>query len=121
MIAMARPVPERPSFQVDVTERDGSTVVALAGDLDLATTADAGAAIRAALARGPVLLDLRALVFMDSSGAHLLDGLVRDAAREGWTLRVDPEVGMGVRRALEITGLLDVLPFEGAEGGQEAG
>ncbi len=121
MSVMARPVPEQPSFDIDVTERDGATVVALAGALHRAPAGDAGAAIRAALARGPVLLDLRELGFLDSSGAHMLDGLVRDAAHEGWTLRVAPELATGVRRALEITGLLEALPFEGAERQEEGG
>ena len=38
--------------------------------------------------------------------------LLRDAARERWTLSLRPELRIGVRRGLEITGLLDVLPFE---------
>ncbi len=114
---MARPVPEGPDFRVEVAERDGGAVVALAGDLDLATATDAAAVIRERLARGPVLLDLRDLRFIDSSGVHMLDDLLRDAEREGWTLRVAPAMRVGVRRGLELTGLLEALPFEDAQEG----
>jgi len=108
---VSRQAPQEPRFHVAVRDEGGGAVVALAGELDLATVADAAAAIREPLARGRVRLDLRELEFMDSSGVHMLDAVLRDADREGWTLHVDPAMRPPVRRLLEITGLLGVLPF----------
>lgn len=84
------------------------------GELDLATADAYATAVREQLAAGPVLLDLGELSFMDSSGVRTLGALMRDAAREGWTLAVRPEMQANVRQVLEITGMTGILPLHSA-------
>ena len=106
-------------FRVTVTAAGGHTVVAVAGELDVAHTDELTAALREAFAHGPVRLDLGALTFMDSSGVRLLDTLLREGDIEGWTLTIAPELQPAVRRVLELTGMLALLPFEPASVGGE--
>jgi hypothetical protein len=40
-----------------------------------------------------------------------LGEVLRDAAREGWTLAVRPEMQPTVRQVLDITGMMGVLPM----------
>src|SRR5688500_12492781 len=66
--------PDPPIFSLDVTPGDdGSTTVSVAGELDLATADEFARAVRSGLARGPVLIDLREVTFMDSSGVRALN------------------------------------------------
>jgi len=106
------PEPEEvPFFAVRSRPADGTTVVALEGDLDLSSAPEAGEALSAAQAAGgPVVLDLRALRFIDSSGVHLVLDANRRAARTGGeaTLRVVPGDGE-VRRVFELSGVGGLL------------
>jgi anti-anti-sigma factor len=88
------------------------TVMAVDGELDMATVDEFTASLREGLAAGPVLLDLRALAFMDSSGVRALDAVLRDAEGEGWKLTILPEMRANVRQLLTLTGLIAILPFE---------
>jgi anti-anti-sigma factor len=95
----------RDAFRTEISFTAESWNVALFGELDLATAPEAERAIQVVRsAEGNVTLDLRGLLFMDSSGVQLigrLSGLVR---RGGFDLRV--VVGDGpVRRVLEISGI----------------
>ncbi len=105
--------PERAIFKLTVEPASDRTVLAAAGELDLVAADDLLAELRRHLAAGPVLLDLQELSFTDSSGLRVLDTALRDAEREGWTLAVHPGLQPGVRRALELTGMLELMPFEG--------
>jgi anti-sigma B factor antagonist len=70
-------------FHIDVRDRGNLLVLALHGELDLATADDVRAAIAEHGAdRAALVLDLRGLTFMDSSGINLL---VRLHARPGGT------------------------------------
>jgi anti-anti-sigma factor len=104
-----RPVPDAPDFELVSAEEEGRTVITVAGDLDIATAPGFEAAVRDALAAGPVVLDLGGLAFMDSSGVRALDALLRDGA----PLTLRPELSELVRQVLAMTGLLEALPFEG--------
>lgn len=104
-------VSEQPNLRVTTAPAGEWTVVAAAGELDLATADEYAGAVRERLAAGPVLLDLAELEFMDSSGVRTLGALLRDAAREGWTLAVRPEIRPNVRQVLDITGMSGVLPI----------
>ena len=79
-------------------------VVALAGELDIATAEIAEKALRP----GVDVLDLTALEFMDSAGVRVLLGIC--------VARGEPLVVRGVtravRRILNMTGLSDMLIFE---------
>ena len=104
-----------PTFEIVVSPaappRDG-VVIAVAGEVDLATAPELEAVLRERLAAGPVRLDLRGLSFMDSSGIRLLDAIVRDVAAHGWTLVVEPTLQPAVRQVIAITGMTDALPFD---------
>ena len=79
-------------------------VVALAGELDVATAELAEQALEPEFD----VLDLSGLEFMDSAGIRILLGICRE--------REDPLVVRGVtravRRILDLTGLCDMLVFE---------
>lgn len=85
--------------------------VVATGELDLSTVAQLDAALREQLAAGEVLLDLRELDFMDSTGVRMLDAVLRDADREGWRLGICSAMAPQVRQVLEITGVLAQLPL----------
>ena len=91
----------------------GGTVVAVAGELDLATGPGLEQALGEQLgASGRVILDLARVTFMDSSGVRILRDAVRapQAASGGLTIR--PALHDHVRQVLELTGMLALLPFE---------
>jgi anti-sigma B factor antagonist len=88
------------------------TVLAVTGEVDLATAPELGSAVDTALASGAqeLWLDLSATAFMDSSGLHVL----LDAHRRMRGLRrrlaiVCPQGA--VRRLFEIAGVADALPL----------
>lgn len=101
-----------PEFHLTATAAAGHTVIAVAGELDMAHTDELTRALREQLAQGPVRLDLAELTFMDSSGVQLLDTLLRETDMNGWTMTIAPELHPAVRRVLEVTGMLPLLPFE---------
>ena len=108
--------PDPPLLSANVRPSDGGAVVTFAGELDLATAEVFARTVREQLVKGPVLLDLGALSFMDSSGVTALDRLLRDAESNGWTLTLTPDLRPTVRRVLEVTGMMDVLPVQHEEG-----
>lgn len=108
---MTSRVPDPPFFRLDVRPEGSWTVVAPAGEVDLATAGRLTDALREHLRAGPVLLDLSALTFMDSSGVRGLDAVLGESRRAGWDLRVRRELHEHVRQVLEMTALYDSLPF----------
>jgi len=98
-------------FEVRVADGDDGIVVAPAGELDLASAAllerELGGLPREACAR--VVLDLRDVEFIDSTGLRLLISLRNTAMRERRSLRVVPGPAR-VQRIFELTatrGLFD--------------
>ncbi len=104
-----------PSFEIVVSPspREG-VVLAVAGEIDLATADEFADALREQLAAGPVRLDLRGLSFMDSSGIRVLDAVLRDLTPMRWTLVIEPTLQAAVRQVIALTGMTDALPFDGA-------
>ena len=99
------------------TRRIGERValVAVAGELDLATAPLLAAALRrVAQPQGSVRIDLRGLVFMDSTGMRAILEAHRDAARDGWTLRLGRALEP-VQRVFVMAGIEKLLPFESEE------
>ena len=88
-------------------------VVAVAGEIDLATSAEFEATLLEQLAQGPVRLDLSRLSFMDSTGIRVLDAILRDLPVIGSTLLIDPALQPPVHQILTLTGMIDALPFDG--------
>ncbi len=61
-------------LDVRINEGNGTAVVALAGELDISEVADVEKQLKAVEKRGPdlLVLDLRGLNFMDSSGLRIV-------------------------------------------------
>jgi anti-anti-sigma factor len=90
----------------EVREASGSARLLLRGELDAASAEDADSALRHLLGRGfdLVVIDLRELDFMDSTGVKfLVDG--RDTARE-LGVKIALAYGGGpVERVLTVSGV----------------
>jgi anti-sigma B factor antagonist len=100
-------------FAIQIEEASGTARVVLQGELDIATSPKAEAELRRIEGGGVrlVVLDLRGLTFMDSTGLRLLVGADARARESGHRLAIvrGPDA---VHRVLEITGLdtrLDVV------------
>ena len=95
-----------PSFAVErCNSSDGVVVLRLRGELDLATASELSEQLGRAERDGSVVVvDLRGLEFMDSTGVALLANADRRARERGGRLVV-VRGGRQVQRLLELTGL----------------
>ena len=86
--------------------------IAPAGELDLLTAPALASAFERALDAGgaELTVDLRAVVFMDSSGLRTLLAGWDSCRARGCELRLIPDMG-ACRRLFEITGVIDELPL----------
>ena len=100
-------VPE--PFDVEIRPDRGRVFVVPRGELDLATVDRLAAEIDDLVAAGfdAIVLDLRRLAFLDSTGLCLI---VRQARRTDATLRII-DGGEPVARLFDVSGLRDHLPF----------
>jgi anti-anti-sigma factor len=97
-------------FSITRERRDGAVVVAARGEIDMSTSPELRAALRDPDVRAAlVVLDLREVTFMDSSGLGVIVGQNKRAREEGYRFAVAVEGAAGVRRILELSGLLEVL------------
>jgi anti-sigma B factor antagonist len=93
-----------PGAELRTSARDGHVVVALCGDLDVAGSADAEAAITALVARGQYLIiDMSALDFLDCSALGALLRVQGLARRGGGDMALAAPRPL-VRRLLALTG-----------------
>jgi anti-anti-sigma factor len=101
-----------PSFGIQVIANGCSTRIAPAGELDIATTPALEQEIAKATAtRGSELvLDLRELTFMDSTGLRTLAQTNARADEDGFTLSIW-RGSRQIERVLEISGLGALLPL----------
>jgi anti-sigma B factor antagonist len=99
---------------VDISSRpiaDGLVLIAVAGEIDMATVDDLSEAMHSAVLQEgttDVVLDFANVTFCDSSGFAALDAAYAEGSRRGTALRlinVQPQI----RRLLEIVGMLDTL------------
>jgi anti-sigma B factor antagonist len=108
----SRLVQEGSTFAAEIERPTPSTVVVKAtGELDLLTVSELDAVLKGVMADNADLeLDLSQLDFIDSTGVHLVLGAHEASRRDGWEFSI---VGASadVRRAFELLGLLDHLPF----------
>jgi len=102
-------------FHCDIEPERGCVRVVPSGELDLATTPQLERHLRDLTESGfdHVVLDLRRLVFMDSTGIRVILKQNALAQAEGRTFELvaGPRA---VQRALEVAGVLDLLPFRPA-------
>jgi anti-anti-sigma factor len=98
-------------FSISVDDQPDQAVIAVAGELDLATAPQLEDALLPRLREGGhTLLDLRALDFMDSTGVRVIVSAHHAAQEHGGRFRLvrTPREG-AVGRVLEISGLDRVL------------
>src|SRR3954469_15027877 len=101
---------EVPVFDVECDARDGGAVVTARGEIDMSTSPRLRAALRSPEAQAPVVvLDLRAVTFMDSSGLGVIVGQNKRAREEGFTFAVAISGASEVERILQISGLAATL------------
>src|SRR6202035_2664832 len=105
-------------FEVQDVVSDGCHRLVLTGELDLAPAAEVEAMLLRLCAEGTkeIALDLRKLRFMGSTGLRLLL-LARDLCEQhGYEFHLVPGP-RNIQRMFEMTGLLDVLPFQAEDSG----
>lgn len=87
------------------------TVLAVLGELDLATVDGVRARLDALRAeRRPVVLDLDGLEFMDSTGIRLVLQAAQDGAQTGWDFTIT-RGSSAVRRVFQAAKIEDRLPY----------
>jgi anti-anti-sigma factor len=98
--------PDELEFRAETVREDGRVTVSLGGELDIATIAELEAAVPAMQPGELLVLDLRDLLFLDSSSIHVLMRLDVAARAEGWSLvavRARPDV----QRVLDLCHVSD--------------
>jgi anti-sigma B factor antagonist len=102
----------RSLVNIDVVERDGSLVLILEGELDIGTAPMLDQELERAEAgdAGTLVVDLDRVVFIDSTGLHVLIKHAQLSSQNGRRLRLT-KGSPQVRRLFEITGTTDHLPF----------
>ncbi len=98
-------------FSISISDRDGRAVVVIRGELDLATAPELEAALTERLDAGQdVVVDLRELEFMDSTGLRVLvSAHARVEGTEQRFLIVRPLPGAPIERILAVAGVERVL------------
>jgi anti-sigma B factor antagonist len=99
-------------FEIHTELNGDAAKLTLAGELDMATVPRLAQAVGGVLGQGAhrVIVDLRGLAFVDSSGLRLFIALNDRAAAEAWTLGLirSPDPSLSV---FQITGADQNLPF----------
>lgn len=106
------------SLSVHSTRENGHLVLQVAGELDLAVTADLRTAADEALGGGEVtdvVVDLAGVTFIDSTGLGTLVEIRNAALEGGATMRVTA-VQPAPSRVIEIAGLAEAFGMTGATG-----
>jgi anti-sigma B factor antagonist len=102
-------------FEIEVEERETYALVGMAGELDLAAAEAVETALAPVEDRFPtVVLDLRNVTFLDSTGIRVLvsaDARARKAGRELKIVRGPEEV----QKLLYLAGLDKILPLIDAD------
>ncbi len=98
-------------FAIDIDERDDRVVVVPRGELDMASAPELEQTVLPRLEGGAwVMLDLRSLDFIDSSGLRVVVGAHRTAeTNEGRFTCVRGVPGSTVHRIVEIAGIDGVI------------
>jgi anti-sigma B factor antagonist len=103
--------------RIAVDRGDGIAVMVVEGEHDVYTAPSIGEQLDALLAEGtPFVIDLTGATFVDSSVLRVLLEARRRAEEKGigFAVALGKEESGPVRRVLDITGLLPVLPVHGA-------
>ncbi len=102
---------EQPPFAIEVAEQAGRTILNLSGELDLATVGELEDALTQRLEAGEdLVVDLRSLEFMDSSGVRaLVAGHQEAQSGDGSLVIVRAPRGTEVDRVIDVSGIATAL------------
>jgi anti-sigma B factor antagonist len=105
-----REVPEGDFWIEELSEETGRIRLGLVGELDIGGADQLHQHLQTVAQRGaPLVLDLRRLQFIDSSGLGELVRAVSDARREGRILEIDATLSPQVRQVIELLELQQVF------------
>jgi anti-sigma B factor antagonist len=113
-------------FSISRSREGDAVVIAPAGEVDLVTVHEVRSALAEAASEARrVVIDLREVTFMDSSGLRLLVEAQRQSEQDGYALAV-VRGPAALDRLFDVTGLGDRLelhddPERAADGGQTGG
>lgn len=101
-------------MNIEIVERDGSVILLVDGEIDIATAPQLDEALARAEATEAtaVVVDLDRVGFIDSTGLHVLLKYALMSSQNGQRLRLT-KGSPQVRRLFEISGTRDHLPFLG--------
>ncbi|HSC02309.1 MAG TPA: STAS domain-containing protein [Solirubrobacteraceae bacterium] len=102
---------ELSNIDIDIVERDGVVVIALAGEVDLCAAPELEATLNrvAATDASSIVVDLDRVSFMDSAGVHVL--LQFSLARGSGARLALTRGSRQVQRLFQVTGVERYLPF----------
>jgi anti-sigma B factor antagonist len=98
------------AFDEGLRREPGRLVLRPRGELDIATVPRLRDAMAQRRGDEALVLDLRDLAFLDTSGLQIVVEVSRRARTEGFELTL-VRGGHGVQRVFEIAGLTEMLPF----------
>jgi anti-anti-sigma factor len=94
-------------FSVAVGAQGADVVVTVEGEIDISTVGELGEAVAPGAPGGRLVIDLRPVSFIDSSGIRLLMALQARSAAEGWSFAVARAADGHVQRVFEMCRLGD--------------
>jgi len=99
-------------FWIDVEPRRDTVKLIPTGELDIATVRQLKSELDDLIEAGfgRIVIDLRRVMFIDSTGLHALVSVHDRAKHEGWQFSIVPGPH-AVQRLFEITGTIEKLPF----------
>jgi anti-sigma B factor antagonist len=97
-------------FSIDVSERDGCTVLAVTGEVDVATAPQLRQEAVRVAAAGEIqlVIDLSGVDFLDSTGLGVIVGVLKRVRTHGGDLAIAGAEDH-VRKVFEITRISDVV------------
>jgi len=99
-------------IRVVATSRPGEVCARLKGELEISTVPTARDRMADLTHTGSdLVLDLRGLSFIDSTGLQFVLRLAADSTRDGWNLSLIPGASV-VQRVFQMTGTEERLPFK---------
>ncbi|HEX6027036.1 MAG TPA: STAS domain-containing protein [Solirubrobacter sp.] len=103
-------MPAEPLFEVRHETHDGAAVVCARGEIDLVTSPELRQALLDERAQAPVIiLDLREVTFIDSSGLGVIVGQQKRSQERNERFSVAVGGSLAVQRILDLSGLVKVL------------
>jgi anti-anti-sigma factor len=97
-------------FNVRCEPRAGAVVVVAVGEIDLASSPQLREALVAPDAQAStVVLDLRGVTFIDSSGLGVIVGQQKRSREDGHSFAIAVDGASPVQRILDLSGLINIL------------